>query len=173
MHGKAPPNATVPMEDTIMTRSTNRLAAGLIAAIATASLATGALAQAANNDLAPGLGAGKVLSAQLGIKGPTTTVCPNQATMTGWVYTDYKGPVTIMIARKGQSVGAPITLQTIPASNGKYVATYNKVVPILTPVDAEYRLLVGGGSGIGSNWVRLKASCAIGLGGGGNLAPNN
>jgi hypothetical protein len=70
----------------------------------------------------------------------------------------------VMIAREGQSVGAPITLQTVPASNGQYVGTYTRKIAITAPIDARYRLLVGGGSGMTSNWVRLRASCSIGIG---------
>jgi hypothetical protein len=105
----------------------------------------------------------KVLSAQLGIKGPKTNVCPNEATTSGWVVTDFEGPLQVMIARKGQGVGAPFVIQAKKAANGKYMASFTKKVPILAAVDAEYRLLVGGGSGVMSNWVRLKATCAIGL----------
>jgi hypothetical protein len=133
----------------------------LLALIAGVSIATPALAQLG---LAPGVGAGKVLSAQFAIQGPTTTVCPNQARATGWVYTNYLGNVTIMIARRGQAVGAPITIKAVPAANGQYMATYTQTIPITAPIDAEYRLLVGGGSGITSNWVRLRASCSTGAG---------
>ncbi len=143
-----------------MSRIHGLLAAGIAALIAAAP----AVAQPANQNIAPGIGAGKVLSAQFGIQSPTNSICPNEATATGWVYTNFAGNVTIMIARKGQAVGAPITLKTQPASNGQYVAVYTRKIPILTSVDAEYRLLVGGGSGITSNWVRLKASCGLGLG---------
>jgi hypothetical protein len=105
----------------------------------------------------------KVLKAQLGIQGPATNTCPNEAKVTGWVFTNYAGKVQIMIARKGQGVGQPVTLETKKAANGQYVATYSKTVPIVAPVDAEYRILVGGGSGIMTNWVPLKAKCPIGL----------
>jgi hypothetical protein len=133
----------------------------LLAAVVAISVATPAFGQFG---LAPGVGAGKVLSAQFGIQGPTTTVCPTQARATGWVFTNYLGNVTIMIARRGQAVGAPITIKTVPAANGQYMATYTQTIPITAPIDAEYRLLVGGGSGITSNWVRLRASCQIGAG---------
>jgi hypothetical protein len=112
-----------------------------------------------------GNGPDKVLSATLGIKGPKTTVCPNEATVMGWVETNFAGPVTIMIARKGQGVGAPVVIQAKAAPGGRYMATYTKKVPILAAADAEYRLLAvdEGSAGVVSNWVRLKATCAIGL----------
>ena len=106
----------------------------------------------------------KVMKAQLAIKGPTTTVCPNQAKVSGWVFTNYAGPVQVMIARKGQSVGQPMTVQAKPATNGQFIATFTNTIQIVSAIDAEYRLLVGGGSGVTSNWVPLKASCKIGAG---------
>ncbi len=134
---------------------------GLIRLLGAAMLlcAGTATAQPANQNLAPGPGPGKVLSVQFGIKSPTTNVCPNEATATAWVYTNYLGAVTIMIARKGQAVGAPISLQTQPAANGQYLATLTRKITIVAPIDAEYRVLVGGGSGMTSNWVKLTASC--------------
>jgi len=127
-------------------------------------LATGAMA--GPNDFKAG-GNGPtppktVLKAQLAIKGPTTTVCPNQAKVSGWVFTNYAGPVQVMIARKGQGVGQPMTVQAKPAANGQFMASFSNTIQIVTAIDAEYRLLVGGGSGVTSNWVPLKASCKSG-----------
>ena len=68
-----------------------------------------------------------------------------------------------MIARKGQGVGQPFTIQAKKAANGQYMATFTRKVQILGPIDALYRLLVGGGDGVASNWVPLKATCKIGL----------
>lgn len=136
----------------------------LLAVAASSFLAT--VAYAGPGDfVSGGNGPAKVLKAQLGIKGPKTTVCPNEATVTGWVFTNYPGMVQVMIARKGQGVGAPVMIEAKPAANGQYMAVYSRKVPIHAAVDAEYRLLVGGGSGVVSNWAPLKASCAIGLGG--------
>lgn len=104
----------------------------------------------------------KVLKAQLGIKGPASKACPAQATISGWVFTNYAGPVQVMIARKAQGVGQPMTIEAKPAAGGQFVASFSKVLPIVTAIDAEYRLLVGGGSAVTSNWVPLKASCTFG-----------
>lgn len=111
----------------------------------------------------------KVFKAQLGIKGPKTTVCPNEATISGWVFTNYAGPVQVMIARKGHSVGAPVMIDAKPAANGQFMATFTRKLPIVSAINVEYRLLVGGGSGVTSNWVPLKASCKIGGGGNNEL----
>ncbi len=134
----------------------------LVSLFASAVLVSAASAQA-NDLLSGGNGPDTVLRAQLGIKGPATNTCPNEATVTGWVFTNYAGPVQVMIARRGQGVGQPVTIQAKPAANGQYMATYSRTIPIVAPIDAEYRLLVGGGSGVMSNWAPLKATCAIGL----------
>ena len=134
----------------------------VIALAASSFVATAALAQPFDLQ-GGGNGPDKVLSAQLGIKGPKTNACPNEATVMGWVETNYAGPVQIMIARKGQCVGAPVVIQAKAAPGGRYMATYSKKITIHAPIDAEYRLLVGGGAGVVSNWVPLKANCSIGL----------
>lgn len=129
-----------------------------------------AAAQNAGNQIAPGIGAGKVLRAQLAIKSPTTNLCPNTAKMTGWVFTDFGGSVQVMIARKGQSVGTPFQVSTVPAANGQHMATFSRNIQIVNPVHAEYRILVGGGDGVVSNWAPLNANCSIPAGPN-NLAP--
>ncbi len=130
----------------------------LLAIAASSFVATGALAGPGNFQ-AGGNGPNKVLKVQLGIKGPTTTACPATATTTGWVFTNYAGPVQVMIARKGQSVGAPFVIQAKKAANGQYMATFSRKVTINGPINAEYRLLAQGQV---SNWVPLKASCTTG-----------
>ena len=111
----------------------------------------------------------KVLSANLAIKSPVTNVCPTSAKLSAAVVQTTNAPVQIMIARIGQGVGAPIMLQPKKTANGKYVAVYNKKIPIQTAVNAQYKVLVGGGQGVTSNVATLKASCKIGGGGGGAL----
>ena len=134
----------------------------LLALVASGFLATSAHA-GPGDFLSGGNGPDKVLKAQLDIKGPKTAACPNEATVTGWVFTNYPGMVQVMVARKGQGVGAPVMIEAKPAANGQYMAVYSRKVAISGPIDAEYRLLVGGGAGIVSNWAPLKASCSFGL----------
>lgn len=138
------------------------IARTLLALFATSFVATSALAGPGDFQVG-GNGPNKVLKAQYGIKGPKTTTCPTTAETQGWVFTNYAGPVQVMIARKGQGVGAPFTIQAKKAANGQYMATFKRTVNIIGPIDAEYRLLVGGGDGVVSNWVPLKASCSIGV----------
>ena len=105
-----------------------------------------------------------VIKAQLAIKGPKTAVCPNEATISGWVFTNYAGPVQVMIARKAQGVGQPMMIDAKPAANGQFMASFTRTLPIVAAINVEYRLMVGGGGGVVSNWVPLKASCKIGGG---------
>ncbi|MCP4381290.1 MAG: hypothetical protein GY798_07710, partial [Hyphomicrobiales bacterium] len=105
-----------------------------------------------------------VIKAQLAIKGPKNAVCPNEATISGWVFTNYAGPVQVMIARKAQGVGQPMMIDAKPATNGQFMASFTRTLPIVAAINVEYRLLVGGGGGVVSNWVPLKASCKIGGG---------
>jgi hypothetical protein len=82
--------------------------------------------------------------------------------MTAWVFTNYPGKVNIMIARQAGGVAGPITVPLKKAANGQYLATYSTQVPIDQSVDTAYRVLVGGGQAVTSNWVPLKYECIIG-----------
>jgi hypothetical protein len=132
----------------------------LLALVASSFVASAALA--GPGDLqAGGNGPLKVLKVQLGIKGPKTTLCPTTAETQGWVFTNHEGPVQVMIARKGQGVGAPFTIQAKKTQTGLYMANFKRIVQIIGPIDADSRLLAGGGDGKMSNWVPLHASCSI------------
>jgi hypothetical protein len=110
----------------------------------------------------------KVLSVQFGIQGPAAGRCPKQATATGWIYTNYLGSVTVTLFREGRSagmalpVGPPVTLRTVLAPNGQYVATYTSKIAITAPISARYRLVGAGGSGgsLVSDWAPLRATCS-------------
>ena len=121
-------------------------------------------AAAAQNFQAPGPQPFKVTGAQLAIKSPITNACPTQAKMTGWIMTSKPGPVSYMMVRKGGSVSGPFQIQAVASPVGG-MANFSKNIPIVTAINAEYRILVAGGSGIVSNWAPLKASCKIQLGG--------
>jgi hypothetical protein len=78
--------------------------------------------------------------------------------MTGWIMTTKPGIVSYMMVRKGGSVSGPFQIQAVASANGG-MATFSQNIQIVTAIDAEYRILVAGGSGIVSNWAPLKASC--------------
>lgn len=100
----------------------------------------------------------KVVSAQLGIISPDNNVCPGNAQMTAWIFTNKPGTVDIMIVKKGGAVAGPYPVTTVAAANGKAMGTYSKVLNIVQPIDAEYRVIFGG-SIVHSNWAPLTAEC--------------
>ena len=115
--------------------------------------------------MAPATGPMKAISAQLAIKSPKVNVCPATATMAGWIQTSKPGQVSYMIAQKGGSVSGPFTLEAVEAVNGG-MASFSKSFQVHNAINTEYRILVSGSDGkVMSNWVPLKASCKIKLGG--------
>jgi hypothetical protein len=128
----------------------------LIAATFTAILATPAAA--GMGDLAPG-GGFKIYKAQLGITGGDNGNCPVHKTMKGWVYMSHQATVEVMVFRKGKTIPAPVPITSVKAPNGQYVATFTQQMVFFSPDHSEYRMLVGGGSGVASNWVPLTITC--------------
>lgn len=121
-------------------------------------------AVAMDEKLGEGQGEGaQIYEAQLGIKPPQVPgVCPNIALMTAWVITNYPGKVNIMIARQGGSVAGPVSVTLKKGAGGRYLATYSTQIQITETTDTAYRVLVGGGKAVMSNWVPLKYQCIIG-----------
>lgn len=107
----------------------------------------------------------KVLSAQLGIKGPKTKVCPNKAVVMAWFKTNKPGKVGFRLMRKDGPVGPMIFVPSVKSASG-YMATYSKTIQITNSINTTYSAIVPGAGGLASNFVPLKASCAIGLPGG-------
>lgn len=140
----------------------SRYSTAIVAAIV---LSASAGASAAQNLKAPGQQPLVATSAMLGIKSPTSNACPNQAKMTGWIKTNKPGSVSYMLAREGGSVSGPYQVNAVPSAQGA-MATFSRNIPIVAAIDTKYRLLVADGTGkVMSNWVPLKASCKIKLGG--------
>ena len=104
----------------------------------------------------------KVLSAQLGIKGPKTKVCPNKATVMAWFKTNKPGNVGFRLMRKDGPVGPMIFVPSVKSASG-YMATYSKTISIINSINTNYSAVVPGQGGLASNFVPLKASCAVGL----------
>jgi len=107
----------------------------------------------------------KVLSAQLGIKGPKTKVCPNKATVMAWFKTNKPGDVGFRLMRKDGPVGPMIFVKSVKSGSG-YMATYSRTISITNSINTTYSAVVPGQGGLASNFVPLKASCAVGLPGG-------
>jgi hypothetical protein len=98
------------------------------------------------------------VSAQLGIISPNGNACPGNAKLTAWIFTNKPGTIDIMLVRKGGSVAGPYSVTTVAAANGKAMGTYSKVLNIVQPIDAEYRVVIGN-STVASNWAPLTAEC--------------
>lgn len=146
------------------------MAAGMVfgSMVALAALATIATVKIADAGtlVTPGVKPFKVISAQMGIKNPITNACPAKAHMTLWIKTTKPGPVSYMIAKKGGGVSGPFTIQAVKGGNGISMATFSKTYDIHQPFNAQYRVLVSGTNGkVMSNWVTMRASCKILLGG--------
>lgn len=128
----------------------------LIAAALAAAIASPAAAGL--GDLAPG-GGFKIYKAQLGITGGDGSNCPVHKTLKGWVYMSHKATVQIMVFAKGKTIPAPVSVTSVKAANGQYVATISQQMVFFSPIHSEYRMLVGGGSGVASNWVPVTITC--------------
>lgn len=129
--------------------------AGVAAAIALSSVAlAGGIA-----DFKVG-NAGKLVptSIQLGIISPEDNVCPGNGKLTAWVESNKPGTISIMIVRKGGNVAGPYAVSTVKGANGIVMGSYTQNLPINTPIDAEYRVVVAGTSVV-SNWAPLYAEC--------------
>jgi hypothetical protein len=100
----------------------------------------------------------KAVAAQLGIISPPDFTCPGNAKLTAWITTNKPGTIDIMIVRKGGSVAGPYPVTTVAAANGKAMGSYTKLLNIVQPVDAEYRVVIGN-STVASNWAPLAAVC--------------
>lgn len=136
-----------------------------ITALVVVGFVTTAAIASSQNIQAPTAAQMKVISAQMAIKSPSVNACPANATMAGWIHTSKPGKVSYMIAKKGGSVSGPFTANAVESVNGG-LATIGKQFQVHQAIDTEYRILVPNGNApVMSNWVPLKASCKIQLGG--------
>ncbi len=144
------------------------LAAASIAAVLGMSAGAQAMDKV-SGDVGPKL---KVTKLQMGIKSPKTATCPAEAQLTAWVFTNKAGDVPIFIARAGGgSVSGPYMVKTKATGNGTFMGTYSRTLQIHQPIDAKYRASAPNYKQL-SNWVPLKASCKIGLGGNNEVLGN-
>lgn len=100
----------------------------------------------------------KPTKAQLGIISPPGNACPGNATLTAWVQTNKPGTVDILLVRKGGNVTGPFAVTTVKGASGVVMGSYSKQLNIVTPIDAEYRVVIPG-SNVASNWAPLIADC--------------
>lgn len=130
----------------------------ILIAVAIASAFAGP-ASATMGDFQSGGKKFEIHKVQLGIA-PAGGGCPMVVNVQGWVYMTHPTTIEVMMAKEGQGVvGGPYSIKSVKASNGQYVATYTNQFTVNATVHAKYRMIVGGGSGKGSNWVPLDVDC--------------
>ncbi len=95
---------------------------------------------------------------QLGIISPADNICPGNGKLTAWVQSNKPGTINIMIVKKGGNVAGPYAVTTVKGANGIVMGSFTQNLAIVTPVDAEYRVVVAGTSVV-SNWAPLVADC--------------
>jgi hypothetical protein len=132
---------------------TSKLKIGLAILLAVAATATGANAF----DLK---GGGQVklkpTKAQLGIQSPADGVCPGNAKVTAWVFTNKPGTINIMLVNQKGGVFGPYPVKTSEGSGGIVMGTLNTGFAIDAPTDTKYRIVIAG-TPVVSNWVPLTA----------------
>lgn len=135
-----------------MSRSIKLVATALLALAATATTASALDIQAG------GQAKLKATKIQLGIRSPLDNVCPGDAKMNVWVFSNKPGSIPILIVRKNGGVSGPYNVETVKGANGLSMGVYSDDMTIINPIDAEYRVVTPN-SDIASNWVPLKADC--------------
>jgi hypothetical protein len=142
-----------------MSTIARNIASTAAVAIIAAALSAGPAA-AGPGDLAPG-GGFKIFKAQLAIKNRDGIPpgCPAQKTMMGWVTMSHKATIQVMIVAQGGNPRLPVSITSVKTPNGQYLATYTEQMHIDTTVNRKYRMLVGGGQGVVSNWAPLVVNC--------------
>ena len=129
----------------------------LLALLATAT-ATSAMAGIGDIQNGGGTGPLKVNSAMVAIKSPTG-VCPAQAKLKAWIYTNKAGPVTYMMIKHGEGASVPQVVNTKKV-NGLYVAEISQTMVVDNAIDTQFRIAAkGAGNYTLSNWAPLKANC--------------
>ena len=126
-----------------------------MALCAFAFAATGALALDIQAGGQPKLKATKI---QLGIISPDNNACPGPAKMTIWVFSNKPGTIPVMLVRNNGTVTGPHMVETKKGANNKSMGVWSQDLNIVTPIDAEYRVVTPG-SDVASNWVPLHAEC--------------
>jgi hypothetical protein len=125
-------------------------------AAAVLALAAGSTAAHALDFKSGGQPKFKATKAQLGIISPADGVCPGNAKVTAWVFSNKPGTVDVMLVRKGGGVFGPYAVTTKQGSGGVVMGSMSTGFAIDAPTTAEYRVIVAGGQ-VASNWVPLTA----------------
>ena len=103
-----------------------------------------------------GSGPAKPTKAQLGIVSPADGVCPGNAKVTAWVFTNKPGTINIMLVNKNGGVYGPYPVKTAKGAGGVVMGSLNTGFAIDAPTDTKYRIVIAN-SDVVSNWVPLTA----------------
>jgi hypothetical protein len=98
----------------------------------------------------------KPTKAQLGIVSPADGVCPGNAKVTAWVFTNKPGTINIMLVNQKGGVFGPYPVKTAEGSGGVVMGTLNTGFAVDAPTDTKYRIVIAG-TPVVSNWVPLTA----------------
>ena len=94
--------------------------------------------------------------AQLGIVSPADGVCPGNAKVVAWVFSNKPGTVKVTLVNKQGGAFGPYPVKTAEGAGGVIMGALNTGFAIDAPTDTHYRLEISG-SEIKSNWVPLTA----------------
>lgn len=130
----------------------------ILLALTAAATATSAMAGIGDIQGGGGTGPLKVNSAMVAVKSPTG-VCPAEAKLKAWIYTNKAGPVTYMMIKHGEGASVPQVVNTKKV-NGLYVAEISQTMVIESAIDTQFRVAAKGvGNYTLSNWAPLKTNC--------------
>lgn len=98
----------------------------------------------------------KPTKAQLGIVSPADGVCPGNAKVSAWVFTNKPGTINVMLVNQKGGVYGPYPIKTTKGSGGVVMGSLNTGFAIDAPTDTKYRIVIAG-TPVVSNWVPLTA----------------
>ncbi|HQZ11627.1 MAG TPA: hypothetical protein PK286_01960 [Devosia sp.] len=98
----------------------------------------------------------KPTKAQLGIVSPADGVCPGNAKVSAWVFTNKPGTVQVTLVNEQGGAFGPYPVKTSKGSGGVVMGSLNTGFAIDAPTDTRYRVVVAG-TPVVSNWVPLTA----------------
>ena len=98
----------------------------------------------------------KPTKAQLGIQSPADGVCPGNAKVSLWVFSNKPGTIPVLLVNKNGGVFGPYPIKTSENSGGVVMGSLNTGFAIDAPTDTSYRIVIAG-TDVVSNWVPLTA----------------
>ncbi len=134
----------------------------LLASVTTAAIlvtTTAGMAEAAGLDLQGG-GAPKprVTRIQLGVQPPAGNVCPGNAKLTAWVFSNKPSTFPILVVASNGTVLGPFMVETVKGNNGVTMGTWSDTMLVGSSLDMKYHVVTPH-SDVSSPWVPLHVEC--------------